>query len=1232
MEDIFEFLKQDYKKEYSLIQDVNNNINGGLFLPAVQSLLEQSFKKILLINNLIISTYIDPISGEVKEDRNPNFKTILYSSSFSNLLSEKYNYDVRNLRKILNSDSRNISIHGKRISKDTTLEDLNETDTTKLSDLKIKTIYANLFLYFVAVYQTEQGNPPKTTWQDDYVSTLLNPSLEKIEQEEVVESEKKIKTQQVKLDKVKKEYESKLRSSETKLENKEAKLIEKEEEIARQNIALTEKENQLIAQEKQMSEINEKLIQKENENQTYINEIEKLKNELALPKITIKKSKKITIKDRKVIEQKSIALNTNKKSASLKNANLVKIKELSPNLSIQIPLETSLSLVYDFISHGWLDKARSQLTELEKDYDSGEVQLAKLCLKHKVDALDKLVKIEFDDEDLLSLQNIISTCSNLSTTRQVLNTIIKNVQENTKLLYAIPLYNLALNYNFPDREIAKESFLNLINTTITHPSGKQDEILLAINTYAKFLSNSEYSKFILEVIEKSIVNNKFICAKSLNDELLIQNRKNNTLVKNDLLIDLQVKSINEVYSSLFKKDMSEKLVEYITSLASVKEQLDCLNRIYLNIKIHMHTNYSLAQKYFESIYPFEFNDRNILKEEILTELLSHSKPTKPYLDFTLAIINLYPADQTEIYVSKLLILAGVLLAYEKFESTKMVSELILEIDPKNSKALENVLICEINLKKSQKNITFDEFFDINSYQTLLSTLTNEDIKNVNNRFIKLSFINITTSENQLSLFNNLLRFVDNDKDTENYLIAAAEKLLKAKMFNKASVYLNQALTINNLNSNTYWMLCLCELKCTTLEEATKLKQDIFDNKYYQLALTTAKKTNDTTTYKKYMSFYDSQLAYRKRKKEQKKKTRNILIVIGVMIAIILFNIFLPVVLNHNRYKEAQKLKFAEYSTYCAVYIDKGFEQKEVVVPSSYKNKPVTVIKSFRECESLEKITLPETITEINAYAFYECINLEQIVAPEDMLLETIGVYAFTSCSKLQSVDFNYSNLSSLGSNAFASCTSIEKIDLSTSSVFTIPSSCFSLCLSLKDVKLAKQTILIKQSAFFKCESLESFAVPAYTYEIERQAFSFCKNLKTLEFENLSNLTIIGLEAFMECAIENLTLPEGLSYINSRAFMDNDISYLSLPNSLSTINNQAFFGNRILTLVINFNNPDIIGDGEDFSNKFAFYEEDENSNQTYILTALKIYVPSSSYNSYLNAWSGYTVEDKILPQQ
>lgn len=1229
MEDIFEFLKQDYKKEYSLIQDVNSNINGALFLPAVQSLLEQSFKKILLINNLIISTYTDPISGEVKEDRNPNFKTMLFSSTFNEFLKEKYNYDLKHIKKILTSDNRNISIHGKRINKDTTLEELNSIE--KLDKKTIRILYVELFFYLVSVYTCEQGVSPNTKWDEDYVSTLLNPSLEKIEQEEVVESEKKIKTQQVKLDKIKKEYESKLKSSETKLENKEAKLIEKEEEIARQNIVLAEKESQLLAQEKQMNEINEQLLQKENETQAYINEIEKLKNELALPKITVKKSKKITIKDRKVIEQKNITLNTNKKSASLKNANLVKVKELSPSLTIQIPLETSLSLVYDFISHEWFDKAENQLIELEKDYEAGEIQLAKLCLKHKVDTLNKLITVEFDDSDIFSLQKIISTCSNLDTAKQVLNTIIKNVQQNTKLLYAIPLYNLALNYNFPGREIAKESFLNLIDTTITHPTGKQDEILLAISTYAKFLSNSEYSKFILDSIEKSILNHKFICAKNLNTELLTQNKNNSTLIKNKLLIDLQVESINEVYSNLLKKDMSETLVEYITSLASVKEQLDCLNRIYLNIKIYMHNNYSLAQKYFESIYPFEFDDRSVLKEEILTELLSHSKPTKPYLDFALAIINLYPADQTEIYVSKLLILASVLLAYEKYESTKTVSQLILEVDPKNSKALENILKCEINLKKSQKNITFDEFFDINAYQTLLSTLTNEEVKSVNDRFIKLAFINITTNENQLSLFNNLLRFVDNNKDTEHYLISVAEKLLDAKMFSKAIVYLNQALTINNLNSRIYWMLCLCELKCTSLEEATKLKQDIFDNKYYQLALTTAKKTNDSVTYKKYMSFYDSQLAYRKRRKEQKKKTRNILIIICIMIAIILFNIFFPIILNHIRYIESQKLKFAEYSTYCAVYIDKGFEQKEVVVPSSYKNKPVTVIKSFSECESLEKITLPETITEINAYAFYSCTNLEQIIAHEDMLLETIGVYAFTSCFKLQSVDFNYSKLSSLGSNAFASCTSIEKIDLSTSKVFTIPSSCFSLCLSLNDVKLSSQTTLIKQSAFFKCESLESFKVPAYTYEIEKQAFSFCKKLKNLEFEKQSNLSIIGVEAFIECAIENLTLPENLSIINSRAFMDNNISSLSLPNSLSILNTQAFFGNRILTLVINFNNPDIIGDANDFSNIFAFYEEEENSSDKYIMTNLKIYVPSSSYNSYLNAWNGYTIDSKLLPQ-
>ena len=349
-----------------------------------------------------------------------------------------------------------------------------------------------------------------------------------------------------------------------------------------------------------------------------------------------------------------------------------------------------------------------------------------------------------------------------------------------------------------------------------------------------------------------------------------------------------------------------------------------------------------------------------------------------------------------------------------------------------------------------------------------------------------------------------------------------------------------------------------------------------------------------------------------------------------MVLIILFNIFFPIILNKIRYNRAQELKFKEYATYCAVYIEEKFNQKELFIPSTYKDKPIKEIETLNSCDSLEKITLPETITEIKAEAFKNCENLKTIIAHKDMRLEVIGISAFDNCKNLTNLDFDFSNLNSLGSRAFANCESFTYMDLSQSSLTKVPTSCFSLCYSLKEVRLPNIIQTIDKYAFFKCTSLEKFDMPDATNIIEEQAFSFCEKLSILTFTNYSNLFSIGNDAFNGCAIKSLTLPYGTAKLGTRAFANNDISYLDLPQTIETINTRAFFGNEILTLIINFHNPYIIGGGKYFGEKFGFNDTDSSSD-IYIKINLVVYVPASSYNDFVSAWKNYTVEKKLSPQ-
>lgn len=70
------------------------------------------------------------------------------------------------------------------------------------------------------------------------------------------------------------------------------------------------------------------------------------------------------------------------------------------------------------------------------------------------------------------------------------------------------------------------------------------------------------------------------------------------------------------------------------------------------------------------------------------------------------------------------------------------------------------------------------------------------------------------------------------------------------------------------------------------------------------------------------------------------------------------------------------------------------------IPSSYNNLPITVIASnaFKDCNSLTKITLPQSITTIESNAFQNCTSLSSFTITDNVSL--IESNAFRDCRSL----------------------------------------------------------------------------------------------------------------------------------------------------------------------------------------------------------------------------------------
>lgn len=79
--------------------------------------------------------------------------------------------------------------------------------------------------------------------------------------------------------------------------------------------------------------------------------------------------------------------------------------------------------------------------------------------------------------------------------------------------------------------------------------------------------------------------------------------------------------------------------------------------------------------------------------------------------------------------------------------------------------------------------------------------------------------------------------------------------------------------------------------------------------------------------------------------------------------------------------------------------------ENVVIKEYFQGLPVKEIAdyAFKDCYSMESISIPNSIEKIGKYAFQGCTSLKSITIPSSVL--EIGKYAFQFCDDLESVSF-----------------------------------------------------------------------------------------------------------------------------------------------------------------------------------------------------------------------------------
>jgi hypothetical protein len=114
-------------------------------------------------------------------------------------------------------------------------------------------------------------------------------------------------------------------------------------------------------------------------------------------------------------------------------------------------------------------------------------------------------------------------------------------------------------------------------------------------------------------------------------------------------------------------------------------------------------------------------------------------------------------------------------------------------------------------------------------------------------------------------------------------------------------------------------------------------------------------------------------------------------------------------------------------------------------------------------------TIPTSVTNIAADAFFRCPNLINVTIPASVI--SIGDIAFANCTSLTSITIP-AGVTNLGDFAVSTCTSLTNVTIG-DGVISIGSEAFSYCTSLTSIAIPASVISIGSEAFAQCTSLSN---------------------------------------------------------------------------------------------------------------------------------------------------------------
>ena len=179
------------------------------------------------------------------------------------------------------------------------------------------------------------------------------------------------------------------------------------------------------------------------------------------------------------------------------------------------------------------------------------------------------------------------------------------------------------------------------------------------------------------------------------------------------------------------------------------------------------------------------------------------------------------------------------------------------------------------------------------------------------------------------------------------------------------------------------------------------------------------------------------------------------------------------------------------------FIDKKSIPAVLNIPSTYKSPfgtiRITKIDNelFKDCDKLQSVTIPDTVTEIGEMAFENCTSLEKINIPDSVT--EIGNSAFAGCSSLITAVIP-NKVTKISEALFSNCTYLVNVTIP-NGVTEIGDVAFADCVALPNILIPKTVTKIGIGSFANCKVLDSIIIPSTVTDIDLRAFVGCEKLQ-----------------------------------------------------------------------------------------------------------------------------------------